>query len=130
LFGAGFGEQSEPIDEGLHVSDEAIDKDDASVSSKSASAESLLEALTSTRLEDSPWSAAPHHDAWYLSTAYEYVEPPPKPKASLVSAEEDDGNFNLGSEWSSEAYENSLETDRVFDRFSARVRFEPQQCVR
>lgn len=130
LFGGGFNASTPPfshVDKGSDRTDNESGDDDKS---SSASTESLLTAMTAARITDSPWSdAVPHHTAWYLSTAYEYVDPPSKPKASAPSSEGNE-NVNSGAEWSSETYEDSLEVDRVFERFSSKVAFEPEQCVR
>ncbi|KAF7430584.1 hypothetical protein PC9H_006292 [Pleurotus ostreatus] len=110
-------------------SDESDEESDASESSD----ESLLTALASTTLEDSPWSSAPAYPPLYLSTLSEYIPPPPKaklPSGVQVDDEPPEGKKGKGDSFSSEAYENSLDTDHVFDRFNKRVGYEGSQCIR
>ncbi|KAF8915449.1 programmed cell death protein 2 [Mucidula mucida] len=118
-----------PPAEEEQVDDEADESDAESTSSE----HSLITALTSTTLEDSPWKAAPQYPPKYLSTSSEYVAPEPKrkvPSGADILAQEDDGKGDKSAPWSSEAYENSLNIDQVFEKFSTRVEYEPEQCVR
>ncbi len=95
------------------------------------SAQSLIVALASTNLEDSEWRTAPAYTPFYLSTASEYLPPLPKTKlpanAQVIDPDTQDKNDPI---WNSEAYENSLEIDNVFDKFAKRVSHESEQCLR
>jgi pre-rRNA-processing protein TSR4 len=105
-------------------------------SGESSSDESLITAMASTSLETSPWISAPSYPPLYLSTASEYLPPPPKTKLPAgvhIQDPADDDNGKEGGKntnWAFEAYENSLEVDHVFDRFTKRVSHEGEQCVR
>jgi pre-rRNA-processing protein TSR4 len=94
------------------------------------SSESLITALATTYLSSSPWSSAPHYPPFYLSTAAEYA--PGKSQDELRNDVENSGeNRGTGTEsWASEAYENSLTVDQTFERFTRRVAWEAEQCVR
>ncbi|TFK51694.1 hypothetical protein OE88DRAFT_1698786 [Heliocybe sulcata] len=110
------------------------DPDDGSEAS-STSSESLVTALASTTLDDSPWPAMPAYKPIYLNTTSEYLPPPPKTKvpagAQVVDPDREDGkNKDKDMAWMSEAYENSMEVDHVFERFMTRVGYEGKQCVR
>ena len=145
-FGSGFGnqifgnassggpdeepEQDEPSSsapDAEHSSDEDEDEDD------SGTDDELITAMASSTLDTSEWATAPAYTTLYLSTFSEYL---PKPKASKVpSAEDVEADYEKGKDtkdtsWAMEGYENSLETDHVFDRFSQRVEYQSDQCVR
>ncbi|TFY72314.1 hypothetical protein EVG20_g694 [Dentipellis fragilis] len=94
----------------------------------SDSESSIVVALASSTLSDSPWRMAPYHPAQYLSTLSEYI-PPPK-KAKRIPSHADEQENEDGNTWSSEKYENSMDTDHIFERFTDRVALEPEQCVR
>ncbi|KAI5122504.1 hypothetical protein M0805_001412 [Coniferiporia weirii] len=112
----------------------------------SESDESILAAPALTPAEASPWRAAPSYTPLYLSTALEYVPPPPKVKAPIGV---DDGEIGSGKSrkaeerreereekdrlaWDSamEGYEDSMEVDKVFERFARRAGYEGEQCIR
>lgn len=101
----------------------------------STSDESLITAMAATSLETSPWITAPSYPPLYLSTVSEYL-PPPKTKLSTNAYIQDPADDYHGKDdgkpasWAPEKYENSLETDHVFDRFTKRVDYEGEQCVR
>ena len=104
-----------------------------SESSDSSGDSALVTALASTVPEKSPWRRAPSFQPLYLSTTSEYIPAPKKMKVPTdVGVEE----YHAGRKnedlkgFSSESYENSLEIDHVFARFSQRVGYEGQQCVR
>ncbi|KAA1468743.1 hypothetical protein DENSPDRAFT_794886 [Dentipellis sp. KUC8613] len=100
----------------------------ADLDSDSDSESSIVTALASSTLSDSPWRMAPHHPAQYLSTLSEYIPPPKKEKRTpsrIAEQENEDRNT-----WSSEKYENSMDTDHVFEKFTSRAALEPEQCVR
>jgi len=100
----------------------------------SASDDELLTAMGSVSLIESPWTPAPSYPPIYLSTVPEY--PPPQPKQKLpagarISDPLPDGDkHSKDTSWAAEAYENSLELDHVFERFTKRIAYEGQQCVR
>ncbi|KAF8885017.1 programmed cell death protein 2 [Infundibulicybe gibba] len=106
--------------------------------SDTESEKSLLTAMASTTLSESAWKAAPLYPPLYLSTSSEYLPPQPKlklpPGAQISDPLEDDNGGKKGKDkdisWASEAYENSLELDHVFERFMKRVDYEGEQCVR
>ncbi|KAK7445469.1 hypothetical protein VKT23_014887 [Stygiomarasmius scandens] len=106
--------------------------DDVSDTESTSSEESLLTAMASATLEESPWRHGPSYPALYLSTSSEYIPPPPKSKAPTKDQLMDSfsGGDNKELSWISEAYENSLDVDSVFERFSKRVGHEGEQCVR
>jgi pre-rRNA-processing protein TSR4 len=85
--------------------------------------------MASTVLSDSIWRNGPSYPALYLSTTSEYIPPPPKTKASTKDQHIDDHD-SKDVKWISEAYENSLDVDNVFEKFSKRVGYEGEQCVR
>jgi pre-rRNA-processing protein TSR4 len=105
-------------------------------SASSTSDASLITAMASTSLETSPWISAPSYPPLYLSTVSEYLPPPPKAKLPAGVHIQDPADDDSGKEdgknknWAFEAYENSLEVDHVFDRFTKRVGYEGEQCVR
>ncbi|KAI0091792.1 programmed cell death protein 2 [Irpex rosettiformis] len=96
----------------------------------------LVTAMAATTLESSPWASAPAYDVLYLSTIAEYLPPAPKPKLSISKEDEVNGdNMEGGSKvkdttWGLEGYENSLDIDHAFERFSKRVGYEGEQCLR
>ncbi|KAF9443666.1 hypothetical protein P691DRAFT_808479 [Macrolepiota fuliginosa MF-IS2] len=105
--------------------------DEDSDNESDTSEQSLTIALAATTLDDSTWKAAPAYAPLYLSTASEYL--PPLPKAKLpanVQILDPDTRDKNDPTWTSEAYENSLEIDNVFDRFAKRVAHESEQCLR
>lgn len=110
------------------------DGSDAESDDSSSSEDSLITALTSTRVADSFWVAAPSYPAVYLSTLSEYVPQPSKAKAPANARIEEpveaNGKTGKDSIWASETYENSLEIDDVFDRFTKRVESTGEQCLR
>jgi len=96
-----------------------------------SSDEELLTAMASAVLEESPWKSAPSYPPLYLSTVSEYLPPLPKPKLPPgAQIADDDGKGSKDTSWASEAYENSLEMDHVFERFTKRVDYEGEQCIR
>ncbi|KAJ7453954.1 programmed cell death protein 2 [Mycena galericulata] len=113
---------------------EAVEDDDDAESDASSSDEELLTALAVTTLEESPWRSAPSYPPLYLSTCSEYLPAQPKPKlppgVQVVDPLDDPGKGGKDVSWMSEAYENSLDVDQVFERFTKRVGYEGDQCVR
>ena len=107
---------------------------DGAQSDSSASDDELLTAIGSVSLADSPWTSAPSYPPIYLSTASEYLPPQPKQKlpagARISDPFADDDKRSKDTSWAAEAYENSLELDHVFERFTKRIAYEDQQCVR
>lgn len=110
------------------------DCSEAESDDSSSSEDSLITAMTSTTVADSFWAAAPSYPAVYLSTQSEYIPQPSKAKAPTSARIEDpveaDGKTGKDSIWALETYENSLEIDNVFDRFTKRVGFTGEQCLR
>lgn len=89
--------------------------------------------MASTSLETSDWAKGPSYPALYLSTTSEYL--PPAPKSNVAVADDvpedgGDGKKSKDASWTLEGYENSLEIDQTFERFSKRVGYEPEQCIR
>ncbi|TFK74897.1 hypothetical protein BDN72DRAFT_832610 [Pluteus cervinus] len=106
---------------------------DASDSESDTSEGSLVTAMASTSLEDSAWKSAPRYPALYLSTVSEFLRPQPKLKIPAGVQVPDPYSDNPGKgdvSWASEPYENSLEVDKVFERFSKIVSSEGEQCIR
>lgn len=125
-------------DAGTHSDDAAVDLDSDDESS-SSSEHSLLTALASTTLDESPWRSAPSYAPLYLSTVSEYLPPQPKSKSKLppgvvvVDPEAEPSGKDAKDKdisWAFEPYENSLDVDHVFERFTRRVAYEGEQCVR
>ena len=109
--------------------EESIESDDDSVSTSSVS--SVIVALASATLVDSLWQSAPSYPPQYLSTANEYLPPANKASDELTAGIVDDDRGNQeGHPWAPEKYENSINTDHLFDKFNQRAAHEPQQCVR
>ena len=100
----------------------------------SSSSESLIVAMASATIGPSPWASAPSYPPLYLSTTSEFLPPPPKAKLSpgtqVQDPADDEGKEGKNASWAFEAYENSLEVDQVFARFTKRVGYEGEQCVR
>ncbi|KAG2113212.1 programmed cell death protein 2 [Suillus discolor] len=116
------------------IEDEPEDTCDTESVTSDSSAHSLIIAMASTTIDDSPWQAAPSFPPLYLSTTSEYLPPPPKTKISQSAHIEDptDEYPKDGKDvsWAFEPYENSLEVDGVFDRFTKRVSHTGEQCLR
>ncbi|TFK39378.1 programmed cell death protein 2 [Crucibulum laeve] len=115
--------------------DDDDEGDDSDAESDSGSSEkSLLIAMASTTIAESPWKAAPSYPPLYLSTASEYLPPQPKaklpPGVQVIDPSDDDGKSGKDISWAVEPYENSLDMDYVFERFTKRVGYEGEQCVR
>jgi pre-rRNA-processing protein TSR4 len=90
--------------------------------------------MASTTIDDSPWRVAPSFPPLYLSTTSEYLPPPPKTKipqgAHIEDSADDHSKDGKDVSWAFEPYENSLEVDGVFDRFTKRVSNTGEQCLR
>lgn len=118
-----------PPEEPAEISDA-----ESEASASSTSDESLIVAMASATIGPSPWVSTPSYPPVYLSTTPEYI-PPPKTKLSpgpqVQDPGDDDGNQKRkNASWTFEEYENSLEVDYVFDRFTKRIAYEGEQCVR
>ncbi|KAF5393794.1 hypothetical protein D9757_000383 [Collybiopsis confluens] len=130
-------ENSNEIEEDQAFENQEED-DTESDAESSSSSESLLTAMTRTTLDESPWKASPAYmPSLYLSTASEYL--PPKPKSKMIppgaqisdpAADERGRGGGKDISWAFEPYENSLEVDQVFERFTKRVEYEGEQCIR
>lgn len=94
--------------------------------------EDLVTAMAATTLATSDWAKAPSYPALYMSTTSEYL--PPAPKSNIPVAEEVlegvDEKKSKDTSWTLEGYENSLDVDHAFERFSKRVGYEAEQCIR
>ncbi|EKM81971.1 hypothetical protein AGABI1DRAFT_112151 [Agaricus bisporus var. burnettii JB137-S8] len=109
----------EPVSDGSDTDDES-----------DSSQQSLTVALAAATLDDSPWKATSAYDPLYLSTTSEYLPPVTQPKLPPgVKIIDPDNESKSGTTWS-EAYENSLDIDHVFERFVKRVSHESEQCLR
>ncbi|KAJ7088581.1 programmed cell death protein 2 [Mycena epipterygia] len=101
--------------------------------SNTGSDEELLTALVATTLHESPWRSAPSYPPLYLSTCSEYLPAQTKiklpPGVQIVDPINDSGKGGKDVSWISEAYENSLDVDQVFERFTKRVGYEGDQCT-
>lgn len=109
------------------------DFSDAGSDDSSSSEGSLITAMASARVTESFWTAAPSYPAIYLSTVSEYIPQSPKAKApadARIEQPTPDGKAGKDATWTVETYENSLEIDNVFDRFTKRVGFTGEQCLR
>ncbi|KAF8449123.1 programmed cell death protein 2 [Boletus edulis BED1] len=110
------------------------DPNDCGDAESDDSEESLITAMASTRVTDSFWAAAPTYPAVYLSTLSEYIPQPSKEKLPTDTRIEDladvDGKAGKDATWALETYENSLKIDNIFDRFTKRVEFTGEQCLR
>jgi pre-rRNA-processing protein TSR4 len=146
LFGAAAGEPPASSSSGIHGATPIArqdedrdddDEDDASEAGSESGESDLVTAMAGATLDTSPWAGAPAHPALYLSTTAEYIPPPPKAKLPAgVRVEDSDadgggkGSGGGGGEWGLESYENSMELDHVFERFTKRVGYAAEQCVR
>ena len=114
--------------------EDGSEKDEGAQSDSASSERSLLTALASVTIAESPWRCAPSYPTLYLSTVGEYLPPQTKPKVpkgiQVSDLGDDDTKDNKDVSWATETYENSLEMDHVFERFTKRVGFEGKQCVR
>ncbi|KAL5513110.1 hypothetical protein ACEPAH_3508 [Sanghuangporus vaninii] len=139
-------------------SDSESEPEDADAESASESSEkSFLAVPAHTPSSSSPWLAAPAYTPpFYLSTAQEYVPPAPKPlklsssvqegdegdedekgrgkskKAELRRAEKEKEDEKDRKAWENamEGYEDSLEVDKVFEKFARVAGYEGEQCIR
>jgi pre-rRNA-processing protein TSR4 len=69
----------------------------------------------------------PAYPPLYLSTISEYLPPEPKAKTNINVDEGSGGGKTKGG---LEAFENSMNVDEVFSRFTKRVACEGEQCIR
>jgi pre-rRNA-processing protein TSR4 len=127
---SGFGAPEEEESE-AKASDEH-DNSDSDLGEEDSDDE-LVTAMATATLKDSPWASAPRYSPLYMSTTAEYL--PPAPKSSIPVVEEvleDNGNEKKSKEttWALEGYENSLDIDHAFERFSKRIGYEAEQCIR
>jgi pre-rRNA-processing protein TSR4 len=134
----GHSESSTPQDtkegndsEDVSTEDDTSDEDNEG--SEDEQDESLVTALATTTLESSPWVSTPAYDTLYLSTIAEYIPPASKatiPKEAQAVEDDEQGGKSKDTTWATEGYENSLEVDHTFERFSQRVGYEGEQCLR
>ncbi|KAJ6581245.1 programmed cell death protein 2 [Mycena capillaripes] len=130
-----FGLGAQIFGDSPSVASRSIEEDETSdAESDTGSEEELLTALAVTTLEESPWRSAPSYPPLYLSTCSEFLPAQPKlklpPGVQVVDSLDDPGKGGKDVSWIAEAYENSLDVDQVFERFTKRVGFEGDQCVR
>ncbi|KAL5531588.1 hypothetical protein ACEPAG_4465 [Sanghuangporus baumii] len=138
-------------------SESESEPDDPDAESTSEFSEkSVLAAPAHTPSSSSPWLAAPAYTPpFYLSTTQEYVPPAPKPpklssveeedegdedekgrgkskKADLRRAEKEKQDEKDRKAWENamEGYEDSLEVDKVFEKFARVAGYEGEQCIR
>ncbi|KIJ20783.1 hypothetical protein PAXINDRAFT_65908 [Paxillus involutus ATCC 200175] len=135
-FGLGdqiFGELSSDTPNQSHPAQDD-DHSDTDSDDSSASEHSLVTAMASANLRDSIWTATPSYPTMYLSTVSEYIPQSPKAKipgnARIEDPAEDDSKTGKEATWALEGYENSVEVDNVFDRFTKRVGHTGEQCFR
>ena len=158
-FGGGLGsrlfsseESDPPLDEededappppDSDTEDEADDQVDAEsdIDSLSSSEGSVLAAPANVPSSSSPWLAAPFYKpAYYLSTSSEYVPPAPRVKVPAATLD-DDREASVGKSKKAEAkaekeakweegYEDSMEVDKVFEKFARIAGYEGEQCIR
>ncbi|KAI0788810.1 programmed cell death protein 2 [Abortiporus biennis] len=130
----GLGSSIFDDDEEDEKEDDSIDEikndvQDFSDSDDEGEVDALVEALASSSLEDSFWKAAPAYSPLYLSTVSE--EPPAKSKVSIPKESDiDDEHKAKDNAWLSEGYENSLDIDHTFERFTRRIEPQGEQCLR
>lgn len=86
----------------------------------------LADALHDTTLDLSKWQSMPSHSPNYLATVEEVLTSSTEPKLVGGQTTGDGGDGGAGPE----TYENSLDTDQLFERFSRRVANEGEQCIR
>lgn len=133
IFGA-TAEDEDPVppEPEFEDDDHDSDTDDGSEGSEDTvdeETEELAEALAKATLSDAyaTWQAMPAYPPLYLSTISEYLPPEPKAKGnSNVDDRLGDGKSKGGLE----AYENSMNLDEIFSRFTKRVECEGKQSVR
>jgi pre-rRNA-processing protein TSR4 len=109
------------------------DEGDENESDTESSESLLVTALASTTICDSAWKSAPSYPPLYLSTLTEYLPPQAVPKLPKGLKIEDLGEEDKKDKditWAKEKYEDSLELDQVFERFTQRVAIEGKQCIR
>ncbi|KAL6304519.1 programmed cell death protein 2 [Sparassis latifolia] len=92
----------------------------------------LVERLAAATLSNSEWASAPAYAPLYLSTVSEYLPPAPKSKLSSGANidEDDEERRKKDTGWALEGYENSMEVDHAFERFTKRISYEGEQCLR
>ena len=115
------------------AAEDGNEKDEDNQSDSASSERSLLTALASVTIAESPWRNAPSYPTLYLSTVGEYLPPQAKPKVPKgiqISELGDDEKKEKDVSWATETYENSLEMDHIFERFTKRIGYEGKQCVR
>lgn len=135
VFGAQDSEQPEEksIIAEENLEDTHLDQEeDSETDENEVDDEELVTAMASSTLEATAWASAPSYPALYLSTVPEYIPPAPKtnPKIVEVSEHDHDGKTDKDISWAMEGYENSLDVDHAFERFSKRVGYEAEQCIR
>ena len=115
---------------GSSSSDEAVsDEEDTEEPADDAE---LVARLATTTLDDPMWPETPAYGALYLTTTPEYLPPAKKvkvPKEAEID-DDDEAGKSKGGGWGLEGYENSIDVDHAFERFTKRVGYEGEQCIR
>ncbi|KAI0691233.1 programmed cell death protein 2 [Cytidiella melzeri] len=122
---------SDSGEEGHSLEDDESDEDEDE--DERDEDEALVTALAAATLDSSAWASTPAYDVLYLSTIAEYISSASKPKVPKEAQVDEDcleTRKSKDSTWATEGYENSLEIDHVFERFSKRVGNEGEQCLR
>lgn len=121
--------------------DENDDPEETNSEDDFGSEVSVLAAPANVPSSSSPWLAAPAYEpAHYLSTSSEYVPPAPKVKTPAVILDDDrearvgkskkaEAKAEKDAKWE-EGYEDSMEVDKVFEKFARTAGYEGEQCIR
>lgn len=130
VFGGGAAASTEPP--ARAASSEADASSSSGEESDEHDEEDLATRMASATLDGSNWASLPAYEPLYLSTISEYLPPVKKVKvpAGEEYVEEDDGKKSKDTSWALEGYENSIEVDHAFERFTKRVGYEGEQCLR
>lgn len=124
-----FGEVLARTPDAVVEPDNGSDAEDDDVNSDE---DELVTAVAAITLEGSQWRTAPAYSPMYMSTAAEYLPPAPKVRVSPDEAlldEAAEGGSKEGG-WGMEGYENSMNLDQIFERFTRRVGHRGEQCIR
>ena len=132
VFGEGEAEVMEqPISTSTSLPDETASHSDDAEDSEEDENE-VVTAMASLQLEDSRWKITPTYPPSYLSTTEEYLPHVSKSRTSQEEAllEEAAERESKDAGWGMEGYENSMNTDQIFERFARRVGSQGEQCIR
>jgi pre-rRNA-processing protein TSR4 len=117
------------IDDLLTKAASTPERDDTVVEREIEQSEDVAFVTAPTRADvrTSAWTDVPSYPPTYLSTVQEHI---PSPSIVKHPAEAHIQDMGDNKDWISELFETSLNVDPVFDRFSRRVGYEGQQCIR